>query len=133
MGPRRFVPLLFVLALFVVACSSSGATGSPSASSAGAVCASASDISRAPGWGQPSSPPSVVPVIVSNDITCGKARIVFLFLDKANKDVSGPDRTAKVTFYDLARDPNTVVATPTAPQWEEPPTHAVGALPVIGQ
>ena len=30
-------------------------------------------------------------------------------------------------------DPNTVVAAPAAPQWEEPPTHRVGALPVIGQ
>ena len=30
-------------------------------------------------------------------------------------------------------DPNTVVATPAATQWEEPPPHAIGALPVIGQ
>ncbi len=49
--------------------------------------------------------------MVSNDITCGRARIVFLFLDKANNDVSAPGRTVKVAFYDLARDPNKVVAT----------------------
>ena len=55
--------------------------------------------------------PTVVPEIVSNDITCGKARVVFLFLDPGNNDVSAPDRTAKVAFYDLARDPNKVVAT----------------------
>jgi hypothetical protein len=30
-------------------------------------------------------------------------------------------------------DPNTVVAAPATPQWEEPPPHAIGALPVIGQ
>jgi hypothetical protein len=29
-------------------------------------------------------------------------------------------------------DPNTVVAAPTPTQWEEPPPHPVGALPVIG-
>jgi hypothetical protein len=29
-------------------------------------------------------------------------------------------------------DPNTVVATPAAPQGEEPPPRAVRALPVIG-
>jgi hypothetical protein len=29
-------------------------------------------------------------------------------------------------------DPNTVVAAPVAPQWEEPPPHAVQALPVVG-
>ena len=111
MSPRRFRPLLSALALIVVACGPSTPTGSPSASSAAAVCASAPDISSAPGWGQPSSPPTVVPDIVSSDITCGKARIVFLFLDKLNNDVSAPGRTAKVAFYDLARDPNKVVAT----------------------
>ena len=47
--------------------------------------------------------------MVSNDITCGKARIVFLFLDKSNNDVSAPGRTAKVAFYDLARDPNKMI------------------------
>ena len=30
-------------------------------------------------------------------------------------------------------DPNTVVAAPAAPQWEEPPPHPARALPVIGQ
>jgi hypothetical protein len=30
-------------------------------------------------------------------------------------------------------DPNTVVAAPAAPQWEEPPPHPVRALPVVGQ
>jgi hypothetical protein len=48
---------------------------------------------------------------VSNAISCGKARILFLFLDSANNVASAPDRTAKVAFYDLARDPNKAVAT----------------------
>ena len=111
MGPRRLLPLLSALALLVVACGSTATPSTSSASSVAAVCASAPDISSAPGWGTPSPAPSLVPLLVSNDITCGKARILFLFLDSANNDKSAPDRTAKVAFYDLARDPNKVVAT----------------------
>lgn len=36
---------------------------------------------------------------------------MFLFLDAANNVASAPDRTAKVAFYNLARDPNKAVAT----------------------
>jgi len=45
------------------------------------------------------------------NISCGQARILFLFLDGKSEDVSAPDRTARVSFYDLARDPGTPVAT----------------------
>jgi hypothetical protein len=107
MGPRRLLSLLCALALMAVGCSSAG----PSALPSGAVCATAPDISSAPGWGQPATAAALVPLMVSNDITCGKARVVFLFLDPGNNDVSAPDRTAKVAFYDLARDPKAVVAT----------------------
>jgi hypothetical protein len=114
MGPRRLVPVLCALALMLGACGPSVPAGSPSAPSAGAVCANAPDISSAPGWGQPTTAPTVVPEIVSNEITCGKARVLFVFLDKGLNDVSAPNRTAKVAFYDLARDPNKVVATTDA-------------------
>lgn len=49
--------------------------------------------------------------MVSNATTCGQARLLFLFLDSANRVASAPDRTAKVSFYDLGRDPNKIVAT----------------------
>jgi hypothetical protein len=46
----------------------------------------------------------VTPLIVTNRIVCGEARIVFLFLDDQQRVVSSPDRTASVAFYDLGRD-----------------------------
>ena len=52
--------------------------------------------------------------MVTNDVTCGKARILFLYLDASNNDVSKPDRTAKVAFYDLGRDPAKAVTTADA-------------------
>ena len=53
----------------------------------------------------------MIPFIVTNRIVCGQARIVFLFLDDAQRVVSSPDRTATVAFYDLATDPETPVTT----------------------
>jgi hypothetical protein len=52
-----------------------------------------------------------VPFLVTNAIGCGKSRILMLYLDSTNRPASAPDRTVKVAFYDLARDPNKVVAT----------------------
>ncbi len=55
--------------------------------------------------------PALTPVLVSNAITCGRARILFLYLDSANRVASAPDRVATVSFYNLGRDPDKVVAT----------------------
>lgn len=96
MSPRRFAPFLFALALISAACTSAGSTAAPSPSDA---------------WGLPATPPKLTPVLVSNAIAKGKARILFLYLDSKNAVASAPDRTAKVAFYDLARDPNKPVAT----------------------
>jgi hypothetical protein len=49
-------------------------------------------------------------LLVSNYVACGRARILFLYLDSANNIASAPDRMASVAFYDLGRDPNKVVA-----------------------
>ncbi len=48
---------------------------------------------------------------MSSAITCGQTRLLFLYLDSQNNVASAPDRTASVAFYDLARDPEKVVAT----------------------
>ena len=110
MLPRRLVPLLLGLALATAACVGSGSTAAPSGLSAAAVCPSAPVITGAPGWAPPATAPTLTPFLVSNAITCGKARIMFLYLDSANKDASAPDRTAKVAFYDLGKDPTRVVS-----------------------
>ena len=116
MLPRRLLPVLSALALLAVACSSPGASTSPStapsASSATATCSTAPDVTSAPkGWEKPATTPTLVPYLVSNAISCGKARILFLFLDSANNVASAPDRTAKVAFYNLGRDATKPVTT----------------------
>jgi hypothetical protein len=86
-------------------------TNVPSASSAGGACASAPAPSDMSAWGPPATSPTLIPVMVSNYVGCGRARILFLYLDGANNVKSAPDRSATVAFYDLGLDPNTVAAT----------------------
>ena len=91
--------------------SSAPASAAPSGS-AEALCERAPDPTSLPdAWDTASQSPSVIPFIVTNRIVCGQARIVFLFLDDAQRVVSSPDRTATVAFYDLATDPETPVTT----------------------
>ncbi len=108
MSPRRLILLLSALALVAAAC----ATSAPSASPSGAICGTAPDSPAAASWGGAASPaPTLTPVLVSNAITCGKARILFLYLDSQNRVASAPDRKATVAFYNLGRDPNKAVVT----------------------
>jgi hypothetical protein len=48
---------------------------------------------------------------VTNYVACGESRILFLYLDAASNVKSAPNRTARVAFYDLGRDPGKIVAT----------------------
>ncbi len=111
MSLRRLSSLLLGLALVTAACGSSTPPASPSPSAVAAVCGSAPDPGPSDGWGPQASGPTLVPIIVANAITCGQVRFMFLFLDSSNRVASAPGRTAKVSFYNLGRDPNKVVAT----------------------
>jgi hypothetical protein len=101
------------LTLVLVACGG-GSTSSPSPATSGgpagsggpeALCARADPPTSLPeAWDPASQTPSVVPLIVTNRIVCGEARVVFLFLDDQQRVVSSPDRTASVAFYNLAQD-----------------------------
>lgn len=62
-------------------------------------------------WGPPATTPALIPVLVSNYVVCGKARILFLYVDADNNAASAPDRAATVSFYDLGRDPKAVAVT----------------------
>jgi hypothetical protein len=62
-------------------------------------------------WGMPSTAPKLTPVLVTNAVPCGAARILMLYLDSSNAVKSAPDRTVKATFYNLGRDPNKGVLT----------------------
>lgn len=102
------------LTLIVAACSSGGsapatapaASGGPGPSrSAEALCERTPNPTTLPdSWDAASQSPTLTPLIVTNRIVCGQARIVFLFLDDQQRVVSSPDRTASVAFYDLGRD-----------------------------
>jgi hypothetical protein len=117
---RRLIGLCAV-ALLIAGCSSGGSAGSTtsaataspgaSGSAAGATCATAPEPTDTSAWGPPATSPKLVPVLVSDYVACGKARILFLYLDASNNVVSAPDRSAKVVFYDLGRDPAKAVAT----------------------
>jgi hypothetical protein len=58
------------------------------------------------GSGAGASAPSIIPILISNsgELVPGKDRLLFSFIDARNNPVGAPDRTAKITVYDLARD-----------------------------
>jgi hypothetical protein len=95
MFPRRLVQFLFMLALVAVGCGGAATSATPSNA----------------GWGPPSTKPVLLPVLVSNYIAAGPSRILFLYLDGANRVASAPDRTLTAAFYDLDTDPNKAVMT----------------------
>ena len=121
-GPR-FLALVCALALAIAGCSATTGSGgpspanattgsgAPSASPAGAACATVPEPTGTTGWGPPAQTPTLTPFLVTNAVACGQSRILFLYLDAKNQPSSQPDRTAKVSFYDLGRDPNKAVAT----------------------
>lgn len=96
----------------VPAASPSGAA--PSGSTEGAACTTAPAPSDLSAWGPPATSPALVPLLVTNYVACGRARILFLYLDASNTVRSAPDRTANVAFYNLGRDPDTVAVTTDA-------------------
>lgn len=111
LGALLLVGALLLLAGCATSPSPSAVPSAASSPAAGASCPTAPQPSNLSAWEPPAATPKLTPLLVSNFISCGQARILFLFLDGKSKDVSAPDRTAKVSFYDLAQDPGTPVAT----------------------
>ena len=113
----RLSPLVTVAcALALVAGCAIGGTASPSpsATAASGSCPTAPDAGTPQGWGQPATPPGVLPYLINSagEMTCGPNRLLFVFLDpKTNAPIADPKRTAKIAFYDLARDPSKPSAT----------------------
>jgi len=123
MSPLRPAATLVAVALVMVtvlaACGSSGASASPAAASPGASGSTSGACATAPGsitdsgtW--TGTAQAIVPVVISNQIACGKTRIMFSLLDAQNRPVAAPDRPVTVGFYDLGRDASKPVATAPA-------------------
>jgi hypothetical protein len=110
-----------VVALIAAACGSTTTSPPVTVSQPGTTpgsssqaCATAPDTGTPAGWGTPTTPPAIVPLLVNspNEMTCGTNRLLFLFLDeKTNAPIADPKRTAKVAFYDLGRDANKPTST----------------------
>jgi hypothetical protein len=110
----RLSPLFaFACVLAIVAGCASGAPATTPAAASGS-CPSAPDAGTPAGWGPPSTAPSVLPYLIntSGEMTCGPNRLLFVFLDPTtNAPIADPKRTAKIAFFDLARDPSKPVST----------------------
>lgn len=114
-----FAAALVSVALAGAACNGSASpsatspAGSPGASTTAACQTAPSVPDDLAGWGAPATAPAITPIIIANpgELVCGKNRILFTFIDTSGTPLGAPDRPAKVAFYDLARDPNTPIAT----------------------
>jgi hypothetical protein len=93
--------------------SASGPAGSPGASTTAACQTAPSVPDDLAGWAAPATAPAIAPYIIASpgELVCGKNRVLFTMIDPAGTPVGAPDRTAKVALYNLARDPNTPIAT----------------------
>jgi len=113
---RRALGIAFTLAVTLAGCGAGNPTASagPTGASSGqpSACASAPQLADLPaGWQPPATAPTIFPIIVANpgELTCGRNRVIFLFADAANNVISAPDRTAKISVFNLARDPTKAV------------------------
>lgn len=111
---RRVFFLLIAILPSLAACSAGGApeASQPAGSTLPGACpevAAPSDLPRE--WTSTSTDASVIPIIVSSEQACGVDRLVFSLIDpETNTPAASPDRTVRVAFYSLGRDPSTPVA-----------------------
>jgi hypothetical protein len=114
--PRTFLVAL-ALATALAACNSGGnptpAPTTPSGSGTAACPAAPAPASDLPGWDVSSQSPSLFPVLIAGvgELTCGRSRILFTFLDKSNVPAGAPDRSASIALYNLGVDADTPIAT----------------------
>lgn len=109
--------LILAAALVVTGCGG-GASATPAATRSGsadpAACASApAPPADQEGWTTAATEPTVFPAIVNSggSLTCGENRLLFTFLDDADRTVARPDRAVAVAIYDLGRDGTTPTQT----------------------
>lgn len=111
---RHVFPI--ALAALLAACANPGSSPSGTAAappSGSATCQQAPSVpGDLPGWGMPTTAPTVIPLLIGPSIaTCGQNRVLFTILDPNGRPVGAPDRTVRVAFFDLGRDPDKPFAT----------------------
>jgi hypothetical protein len=110
----RFSPLIAVACALAIVAGCAGDIATPPAASGS--CPTAPDPGTLPAdWRPPRPPaPEVIPYLIntSGEMTCGPNRLLFVFLDATtNAPIADSQRTAKISFYDLGRDPSKPTAT----------------------
>jgi hypothetical protein len=114
--PSPTAVLLALAGLVLGGCSiaSSTISGNPNPTVAsGSTCKSAPEPGSLPDWQPPSKTPPIYPVIIANpgELTCGRNRLIFTFLDANNNVLSKPARSATVALFNLGRGPSTPIDT----------------------
>lgn len=104
---------MLAISLVAGACSAAASPG-PSSGAGNSKCPSGPNLTAMPqGWGVPSTAPSIIPVLINptGELTCGENRLLWSFVNAQNLPAGAPDRSAKVTLYNLSRDPAKAVST----------------------
>jgi hypothetical protein len=109
---------LLSVALGAAACNgNAGPSGSTPPGTPGGSGTATCPTAKAPpgdvaGWEPPTTPPAVTPIIISSpgELVCGPNRLLFTILDSTGSPIGAPDRTAKVSFFNLGEGPTTPIA-----------------------
>ena len=117
LATARPAALLLAAALVVTGCGGA-ASATPPAKPPGSPDPTACAAAPTPppdqeGWTTAPTEPTVFPAIVNSggSLTCGENRLLFTFLDDADRTVASPDRAVTVAIYDLGRDGGTPTQT----------------------
>ena len=108
------VLLLAVFALGGCAIAGGGPSSNPSPNVAGTpACLRAPEPGSLPDWQPPGKTPAIYPLIIANpgELTCGRNRLIFTFLDAKNNVLSKPTRSATISLFNLGRGPSTPIDT----------------------
>jgi hypothetical protein len=98
------------LSVALAACSAASTpvpSGAPSSSPRStANCPAAPDAGQPAGWQRATAKLDVIPVLINSpgELTCGPNRLLFSFLDSANRPIGEPNRSGAIALYNLARD-----------------------------
>jgi len=65
------------------------------------------------GWVAPTTALAVTPYLIASpgQLVCGPNRVLFTILDQTGTPIGAPDRTVKVSIFNLGRDSKTAIAT----------------------
>jgi hypothetical protein len=91
---------------------STGPISSPGSSGTTACPSAPSPPDNLTGWSE-AKQSDILPLLINppGQVVCGQNRILFTLTKQDGTPVGAPDRTAKISFYDLGRDPSKPIAT----------------------